>query len=423
MKKLMVMLSVFLCVAGMSFASGSQETQGGEKVHLVFCESNTSPGRTAVIQSLIDEYEAANPNVDIELVSPPYEQADNKITMMLNSSQQLDIVEVRDMTHKQYVNNGNLLDLTPYLESWDERGDYMDLPYQMSCNVDETPYILTHCLYLKALLVRTDILEEYGIEIPTTMNEMFEAAKTLTAKGNNQYGYAFRGKSNTYKISDNIMFGNVGNIDPEMCYQTTDGKFWLDSDAGRAVLEQYVDLYKNGSPADSINWGFNEQINGFVSGTTPFLIQDPDVIGSLEGQLDPALYETVPLPVGSTGKRYIDVGYNGFAITSSCEHPDEAWAFISWLCGAEKNAELCKAYGPLPVFQSTYDTDDYFSSDKYQAWADELVDPNTVVVNYPLDSALFPGWGQVNEQAMQALLMGNATVEDTINTFKEYWGY
>ena len=424
MKKSTALL-VALLAAALLFAGGSGESAASDsgKIQLTFFETMTSPGRTQVLQDLIAEYESLNPNIEIELISPPYEQADNRLSMMLNSNQELDVIEVRDYTQKQFVNNGKLLDLTPYLENWEESDDFLPVAHEIARNVDDTPYILTSCLYVKALLVRTDILEQYGIEIPTTMDEMYEASKELSQKAPNQFGYALRGKSNTFKISDVLMFGNVGNIDTENCYQTTDGKYWLDNENGKKAMEQYVDLFKNGCPPDSINWGFNEQINGFISGTTPFLVQDPDVIGSLEGQLDPDCYTVVPLPVGTSGYRYLDYGYNGFAISTASKHPDEAWDFIAWLNGAEKNAEFCKAYGPLPVFQSIYDNDDYFSSDKYQAWADELVAEDTIFVKFPIDSEKYPAWAQIQEQGMQAMLMGNVSVEDTINTFKEYWGY
>ena len=424
MKRVLVALLVLILSVSL-FAGGSSESKADSsgKIKLTFFETMTSPGRTQVLQNLIAEYESLNPNIEIELISPPYEQADNRLSMMLNSNQELDVIEVRDYTQKQFVNNGKLLDLTPYIETWAEKDDFLPVAHEISRNVDDTPYILTSCLYVKALLVRTDILEKYGIPIPTTMDEMYEASKQLAAADPTQFGYALRGKSNTFKISDVLMFGNVGDINTEMCYETNDGKYWLDNENGKKAMEQYLDLYKNGCPADSINWGFNEQINGFISGTTPFLVQDPDVIGSLEGQLDPSLYTVVPLPVGTSGYRYLDYGYNGFAVSTTSKHPDEAWAFIAWLNGSEKNAEFCKAYGPLPVFQSIYENDDYFSSDKYKAWADELVAEDTIFVKFPIDSEKYPAWAQVQEQGMQAMLMGTVSVDDTIKAFKEYWGY
>lgn len=44
------------------------------------------------------------------------------------------------------------------------------------------------------------------------------------------------------------------------------------------AMNFYKQLYKEASPADSVSWGFQEMVQGFVSGSTAMLIQDPDVI-------------------------------------------------------------------------------------------------------------------------------------------------
>ncbi len=422
MKKAILVALVVLVSASMLFAAGANESSS-DKVKLVFVETMTSPQRTLVLQRMIDEYQEMNPNVEIELVSPPYEQADNKVTQMLNSNQAVDIVETRDHTVKQFVNNGNLLDLTPYIEQWDEADDLLDLAWQAANTVDNTPYLIPEFFYIKALVVRTDILEQYGIDIPTTMDELYEACKAITGRTTGQYGYSFRGKSNAFKISDVMLLGDVGNVNPDNIYESMDGKFSLDNEKGREALAKYVDLFRTACPSDSINWGYNEQITGFVSGTTPFLIQDPDVFSSFEGQLDPSQYAAAPVPLGSEGVRYLDYGFSGLSIAADSKHPDEAWDFIAYMLSAEKNAELCKAYGPLPIHQSTYDTDEYFSTGVYTAWAETFADEGTIFVKYPLDSPSYPGWPQVQEQSMQSLLLGNITIDQAIAQWSSYWGY
>lgn len=422
MRKAIILSLAFVLLVGAVFAQGSAESKS-DVIKLTFVETMTSPARTQVLQELIAEYEALNPGIEIELVSPPYEQSDNKLTMMLNSNQELDIIETRDHTVKQFVNNGKLVDLTPYLAEWDETADLMDLTMQAAKTVNDTPYLIPQGFYVKALLVRTDVLDKYGIEIPTTMDELYAACKEITGKAPGQYGYALRGKSQIFKISDIQMLPNVGNVSTDNIYESTDGKYVFDNDAGRKAIEQYIDLYKTACPSDAINWGFNEQINGFVSGTTPFLIQDPDTLSSLAGQIEDDQFEVVMVPVGTTGKRYLDYGFSGFSIPTTSKHPDEAWDFIAWISSAENNARFCKSYGPLPVHNSTYENDPYFSTGHYKAWAEELNDENTVFVRYPLDAPQYPAWQQFQEQTMQALLMGNITVDEAIADWAEYWGY
>ncbi len=100
----------------------------------------------------------------------------------------------------------------------------------------------------------------------------------------------------------------------------------------------YIDLFHRGSPKDGINWGYNEQINGFVSGVTPFLLQDPDAIPFINQMLGEDKYSVVPAPVGPFGFAVLDYGFNGLGIPSYSEYKEEAWKFISWIAFPSKMA-------------------------------------------------------------------------------------
>lgn len=408
------------------YSQGSKETvvpKGEEKVTLTFVEVLTSPSRTKQLQDIIADYEKLHPNITINLVSPPYEQADNKLTMMLNSNQELDIVEVRDHTIKQFVNNKKIIDLTPYLEKWDGYKDLLPLTVEAAKTVDNTPYLLPQFFYIKGLFVRTDVLAKYGItEMPKTLDEMYADAKNITGKVTGQYGYGFRGKGSPFKISDLLILADVPNISKDNIYRTDDGEFSFNTPEAKKSLTAYKDLFEKAAPSDSVNWGFNEQVNGFISGTTPFLVQDPDTVSMIGASLDASQYTVIPMPVGKTGKAYLDYGFAGLGIPTSSKHPDEAWNFISYVVSAEVNAKFCKEYGPLPVHASTYQTDPFFSSGVYKAWETEMSQPDTYVfVKYPLESAKYPAWAQTEEPSMQAFVLGQTQVDDLVGQWETYW--
>ncbi|WP_230391427.1 MULTISPECIES: sugar ABC transporter substrate-binding protein [unclassified Oceanispirochaeta] len=420
------MLGLIFCVAGFSlFAGGQQDAAGDGAVSLTFFETMTSPGRTATIQGIIDDYKAANPGAEINLISPPYEQADNKLTLMLTSNQDLDVVEVRDHTIKQFVNNGKLMDLSGYLKDWDEAGDLLPLANSAARTVDNTPYLIPQFFFVKALFVRTDILKQYGYDtMPATMEEMYEMAIAISGENAAQFGFGFRGKGSSFKISDVMILSDLDNIDPANVYKTSDGKFSFNNDVAREAVANYVDLFRNAVPSDGINWGFNEQVNAFISGTTPFLIQDPDTVALVNEQLGEENYTVIPIPVGKSGRSYLDYGFAGLGIPSYTKKADEAWDFISYMTGAEKNAEFCKAYGPLPIHGASYASDPYFSSGVYKAWETTMSDTDTYsFIKYPLDSPKYPGWAQVQEQYMQSLLIGEITVDEAIAKWSGYWEY
>ena len=314
MKKMFA--SIAFCVALCTFISCAKKEQ---KTTLNFLETMTAPDRTVIIKQIIADFEQAHPNVTINLISPPYDQAQNRLSLMLTNEDPLDIIEVRDYDVRQYVNNRKLTNLEDMIAKWDEGKDL--LPITMACarTADNTAYIIPQFLYVKALFVRTDILAANGIteaDYPKTNEELYALCRKVTNPAKNQYGFDFRGKANEFKIADLLMLSDVNDLDPNNVYKTLDGKFSLSNQAALDAARAYIAMFKDTVPADGINWAFNEQVNSFVSGITPFLIQDPDTVGLLDTQLGRDKYTVIPLTVGKSGKAPIDYGYASLSIPS-----------------------------------------------------------------------------------------------------------
>ena len=82
-----------------------------EDITITMVESLTSAERTAIIREIADKYEEEHPNITIEIVSPPLENADAKITQMLMNGSGCDIVESRDLTIPASISTMNGLRL------------------------------------------------------------------------------------------------------------------------------------------------------------------------------------------------------------------------------------------------------------------------------------------------------------------------
>ena len=422
MKKLFLVLLIVLIVAGFSFAGGRSQSSGG-KIELNFLEVMTSPGRTEVLKGMIADYEKLNPNVKINLISPPYEQADNRLAMSLNAKEPLEVIEVRDMTQTGFVNNGWLTDLTPYLNKWNEYSTLMAVAKDSAAAAGDKPYFVPQWFMIKALFLRTDVLAKLGItQFPTTLEETYALAKRITNPAQNQFGYTIRGKGNPFKTTDMLILSDVSNVNINNLYLLKNGSSIYDSPEFLAALKNYIDLFKNASPSDSINWGFNEQINAFVSGVTPFLLQDPDCVTLLDEHLSRDQYSVIPMPAGRTGTAILDYGYAGYGIPSYAKNKDAAWDFIAWLSSYKQNSYFCKEYGALPVHTTSYTQDPYFSTGVYQAWQTTMNTPGRFTfVNYPYDSPKFAGWAQVQEQTMQSTMLGRTTPEQAVKIWSDYW--
>ncbi|TCL75242.1 carbohydrate ABC transporter substrate-binding protein (CUT1 family) [Hydrogenispora ethanolica] len=414
MKRFLLVLCLVVALVGIpAFA---------ETKTINFLEVMTSPERTAMLKGMIDEYESSHPGVKVNLISPPYEQADQKATLMLNSNQPLDIIEVRDNTIKQFVNNKKLTNLAKYYRSWKEAKTLTPVSVAAAKTVDNTPYIIPQCIFIKALFVRKDILEKNGVTtLPNTIAELINTCIKITNPAKNQYGFAWRGKSSEMKFSDYFASAYVKDIKKDAVLYSEEKNYFTDPRYVQG-MKAYVELFKKGAPQDAINWGFNEQINGFVSGITPFLIQDPDAIPLIDKMLDPEKYVVIPVPVGPTGMAYLDYGFTGLGIPSYSKNAAQAWDFIKWMSSAEKNAYFCEHYGALPVQSTAFKTNKYFQGKHYQAFLKEMTTPSKYVFKpFPQSSPKWPGWGSIHEADMQSVLLGQAKLETVLAKWKDYW--
>jgi len=393
------------------------------KITLNFLEVQTSPARTELIKKIISDYEELHPNIQINLISPPYEQAEQKATMMLNSNQPLDIIEVKDLQLKQFVSSKKLLNLESYLKSWSGAKTLLPVTLESARVIDNTAYYIPELFYLKGLFYRKDILEKLGVnDIPKTYTELFEVCKEITDPSNNQYGFAFRGKAWEYVYSDYVISTFLDDIDVNNIYKKTNGELVFKDPRYVEGLKLYLRFYHETAPKDSINWGSNEIVNGFISGTVPFLIQDPDNVVVFNKMLGEDKYGSAPLPVGPYGKAYFGINVAGISIPSYSEHIEEAWDFIAYFLSPEVNSYFLKNYGALPIHSVTYEIDPFFSTEVYEAWMYIMSHSEThVLVKYPMNSLKYVGWAKIHEADMQSLLLGKKTMEEVLDKWTEYW--
>lgn len=414
------------CGGGAATDSNNEGAAGGvggeEKVTLKMIESLTSPDRTAILQELIDEFESQNPNIEVELISPPMNNADNKIATMLNTKETLDILEVRDHTVFQYVNNGWIADLSQYTSAWEGYQDLNQNALNMANYINDTPYYIPYGLYQKMIYYNTEKFEEKGLTPPTTWDELIETAAALTDPAKNQYGYAFRGGAGAEGfLTEFIRDFNGGNVNTEDAMFLKDGNTIFSTPESVEALTKYVELYKTGSPADSINWGFSEQVQGFISGMTAMLIQDPDTIIPVSEAMPEGQWATAPMPTGPQGVTYYTAGAAGWGITSYTEHPEEAWKLIEFLSSPESNAKFTRVAGVIPIHNSAT-VDEFFTTGAYKPYIDMADMPERHVAYQPASNyAGFGEWRNIAQQDLQAVLLGQLSVEDALAKWDAYW--
>jgi multiple sugar transport system substrate-binding protein len=195
----------------------------------------------------------------------------------------------------------------------------------------------------------------------------------------------------------------------------------MDSEGWVKGISWLVDFYKKGyAPKDSVNWGFNEIVAGFYSGTCAFLDQDPDALIAISERMKAEDFGIMTMPKGPSGKTFPTIGYAGWSMMSASQNKDLSWKLIATLEGAEGNITWNKRTGALPALKSAA-KDPFYASEQFKGWFNELSDKDAVPTTMPtyLEEFAFFKDSLVIKTSQQALL-GDITPEDLAKQWADY---
>ena len=384
---------------------------------LKLVEVITSPERTETLKGIVSKFEAANPGTKVEIISLPWSEAFQKFATMVSAGDIPDVMEMPDTWLSLYANNGMLESLEPYLAKWEHTAGLSDRTLELGRDVKNTAYMLPYGFYLRAMFYNKKLLEQAGVkEPPKTLDEFADASKKVAALPG-KYGYCLRGGPGG--LNGWVMFG--ASMAGSNEFFTKDGTSTFDSPGWVKGLTYVIDLYKSGyAPKDSVNWGFNEIVAGFYSGTCAFLDQDPDALIAIAQRMKPEDFGVMTMPKGPDGKTFPTIGFAGWSMMSKSENKDLSWKLIETLEGPEGNIEWNKKTGALPVHKSA-EKDPFYASEQFKGWFDELADKNAVPTTMPtyLEEFAFFKDSLVIKTSQEALL-GDITPEDLAKQWADY---
>jgi multiple sugar transport system substrate-binding protein len=384
---------------------------------LKLVEVITSPERTETLKGIVKDFETANPGSHVEIISLPWGEAFEKFATMVSAGQTPDVVEMPDTWQALYGNNGQLEDLEPYVAKWDQASDLSQKALDMGRIVGGKTYLLPYGFYLRAMFYNKKLFEQAGVkEPPKTLDEFLDAAKKVSAIPG-KYGYCLRGGPGG--LNGWVMFGAIANGDNTF-FKPDGTSTWSEPGWVKGVAF-LTDLYKKGyAPKDSVNWGFNEIVAGFYSGTCAMLDQDPDALIAIAERMKPEDYGVTTMPKGPNGKTFPTIGYAGWSMFANSQNKDLAWKLIATLEGKAGNIAWNKRTGALPALKSA-ESDPFYSSPQFKGWFEELGDKDVVPTIMPtyLEEFAFFKDSLVIKTSQEALL-GDRTPEDVAKEWADY---
>jgi multiple sugar transport system substrate-binding protein len=397
-----------LTVAGIAGLVSISQAQAPIKLRLV--EVITAEPRTVVLNDILKDFKAANPGIEVELISLPWAESYQKLLNLVQSGQAPDVAEISENWLGLYGSLGALENLDPYLKNFKDAKDFNKPTLSFGKAYKNTMYFLPYGFYVRGMFYNKVMFKDAGLKTaPRTFDDFAKFAAKVSKSGSNRYGYCLRGSRGSFDSVFSFMSGFMGSAD----WFDKDGKSTFDSPGAIKGIQYMADLYKSGgAPKASVNWGFNEIVSGFASSNCAMLDQDPDALLGIRDQLGAANFDVAPMPVGPNGKAFVKYGTAGWSMFSSGKNKEAAWKLTQFLIAKKNNLKWANFIGILPIYKGA-DKDAAYSDSVFKGWFTEVNNTNRYVpVQYPL---YLPQLGEffstIALNGYQQVLLGQKTAE------------
>lgn len=397
-----------------------EEQKDGEKVTITFWDENAGDERTEYYMDIIEDFEKEYPDIHIEYLGLSSGDALSKYQTALAAGETPDTGGLNNSWAATVIGQGHCVALDEMLSAWDTDGNMMEgyLDICRTYNKDGKLYMMPTSANFITLWTNDEMFDKAGLEAPKTWDEFFEAAEKLTDIDNGQYGYTIRGGSASPAVLIDFIYSYLGTNE----VFDENGKTTINCDEAVEFVERYFSLYGTCTPESDITAGYKEISANFDSGVAAMFTHNLGSYGShvtaFEGTEG---FTANPLPTAANGK-YVNYGgaITGICMFDTCEHPEEAWKWISYMCDHEANSYWNESIGQLPTNSVCYD--DAWMADKQHIQCAIETTSKDNCLTYTSPSYL-PEWGSINstyiEPAIQSVMSGDMTAKELLDLWAE----
>ncbi|MEZ0491456.1 ABC transporter substrate-binding protein [Kineococcus sp. TBRC 1896] len=251
-----------------------------------------------------------------------------------------DVAQVEYQELPGFALENGLVEVGP-LGMTDRASEFVDWQLAM-CTFSDRIYAVPQASGPMGLYYRADILDEVGLQPPTTWDEFAAAAETVRSSGPDRYLVAFPPQNAAW-------FGALAWQAGAQWFGVEDGTWTVGvaDDASRRVAEYWDDLRRNDlisvQPDFASRWYNDLQLGRLV--TWPSAQWGGALLASNAGDSAGA-WRVAPLPQWNAGEMASgNWGGSSTAILKGCQHPQAAAEFALWLNTDPESIDLLIAGG------------------------------------------------------------------------------
>lgn len=348
------LLSAAALAAGLLAGCSSAGSEAGGKEGGTLRVTLANHAWTDFIQERLPEFEQET-GLTVEVTTYGEQQLSEQYNVKLNAGDSnIDVMMYRPPSETAlFAQNGWLEDLTDRAES-STTLDWSDFygSSQDTVSDHDAIYAVPLVTEQQVLYYRKDLLDAAGIAVPTTLDELEQAAAALTTA--DTYGFVARGKQFSQVAPILHTFG---------ADWITDGKASINTPEAIEAYEYYGHMLSSYGPPGVTNMAWPEAIAVFAQGKAAFYTDANVLYPNLTDPAKSTVADKVGfamVPGGPKGPQPYNVTSWGLAINANSKAKDNAWKFIEWATSPE-NSLAAQQTGLLSARKSVWDNPESLS--------------------------------------------------------------
>lgn len=373
-----------------------------------FLDPSQDNPRANALRTNIENFEAEYPNITIELSVVSLGDMLNRLPQAAAAGQAPDVFKMFTPVVPQMAAAGAYSPLPPAASEITDWLRPLDALVGPDGEQVAVPYEYRTC----AFYYNEKILDELGVEVPTSYDEIVDVAGKAAAAGYTGFGSGFSDTDNSAIIGTffDCFMNQVGQD-----LWNEDGEAVFATDKGEEFGDFLADLKAvNGYGASVVSDSYGQVADGLTNGTVAMAVLGTERIVTF-ATTNPDIKWT-PLPEASTGDDKGSTFGWTMGIGAGSQHVDAAWTFIEYMTGAEAAAVMATG-GEVPTRASSYDAD-YFSTPEADIvnaigeYVESNSEPHTYADNWVALATGLSGAGQ-------ALYLNGSTGREFIEAAQE----
>ena len=404
-------------LVGCGPAQSPTATQPGQ-AEVEFWTMQLQPQYTDYFNQLIAQFEQQNPAIKVRWVDVPWAGMESKILTAVAANTAPDVVNLNPNFASQLAERGAWLTLDDKIPP-EVRQQYLSNIWQASVLNQQTfgvPWYLT----TRISIYNQDLLKQAGIEQPpATFQQLMRVAQPVHEKTGKFVFFATLVPGDSGEVLESLVQEGVSLVD-------ADGKAAFNTPKTREILQNWVDLYKQGSiPKEVLTEGHRYAIDLYQRGDLAMVQSGPEFFKAISKNAPAIASVSVPAAqiTGSTGKK--NVAVMNLVIPKQSDQPEAALKFALFVTNNQNQLAFAKAANVLPSTAQALQ-DPYFS----QLPANPTpLDQARVVSAQQLKDAqvLIPAMKNVKQlqkliyENLQAAMLGQKSVDQAVNDAANAW--